>query len=239
MFVQAAGRVAVIGTPPALWVVIATGLFAVLVSASSFLYMIDRKYRILFNINVLGTIVHEAGHAIANLVTGGGVYRIEIDGPDAGLLRGWHESRLSSIISSIAGYAMPSLAGLGAAALLHRGRASAVLTLTVVIMALLLVVSRDLLTFGSIAAVGVVAFATLRWGPTWLQTGVVCTETWLLLTSEVGGLVAIVANRIQGATPLRDDAQGLADETHLPGVIWILGWFFVIGWALWNGVPLL
>ena len=216
----------------------AAGIFALLVSASTFATLLSGRRRWLPVVNLLGTIVHEAGHATVCLLTGGGVYRLEITAPDAGSVESGSRSRLSRIATSAAGYAMPTLAGLGAAALLQHGHAPAVLTLTVVVMLLLLVVARGLLTMVAVAGVGFLAFATLFWGPGWLQAGLACTEAWLLLTSELGGVAVLIAVRVRrrGGT---DDAVNLARATHIPGLIWIAGWLFLIGWGLWQAAPIL
>jgi hypothetical protein len=187
---------------------------------------------------VLGTIVHEAGHAAMSCLTGGGVYLIEIYNPSSGRAHTWSSSQLSAITTGAAGYAAPPLAGLGAAALLNRGHAPAVLALTATVMVLVLLVSRDLITLISVLAVGLLAFAALYWGTAWVQHWVAYTEAWLLLISEIPGLFAVVMNRVCGDGD-GDDADGLALETRIPGMVWIAGWFALIVWALWSGVPLL
>jgi hypothetical protein len=95
------------------------------------------------------------------------------------------------------------------------------------------------ITIGCVLGVGFAAFATLRWGPVWLQVGVAYAETWLLLTSEIAGVGDIIAARFRGRVAETDDAAHLAEKTHIPGFIWIAAWLALIGWALWKGVPLL
>lgn len=221
-----------------------TGLIALVVTVVSVAALTSRRRSVLTRLNVvtklnvLGTIMHEAGHALISILTGGGVYRFEITSPDSGVTSSWLPSRLSSIATSAAGYAMPPLAGLGAAALLHRGHVTAVLTFTVVTMALLLFIARDVLTFVIIALVGVLAFIIARWGPGWLQAWASYTEVWLLLTSEIAGVATLVVRRLRGQ-PAGDDADDLADQTRIPAFVWIAGWFILFGWVLWHGVPLL
>ena len=220
------------------WVGVVTAVVALVVTALSIAAVVTGRRSVLTKLNVLGTIVHEAGHATLGVLTGGGVYRFEITSPDSGVTHVWWPSKLSSIAISMAGYAMPPLAGLGAAALLHRGHFTAVLVLTVVTMGLLLFVARDAVTFASVALVGVLMFVVARWAPGWLQAWVGYTVAWLLLTSEIGGVAALVARRVRGR-PGTDDADHLAGETHIPGFVWITGWFALIGWVLWHAVPLL
>ena len=217
-----------------------TGVFAAMVSMATFVSMLTDTRKLLRLANVLGTIFHEGGHAFVSVLTGGGVRRIEVTNADSGATWHWTPSRLSRIFTGAAGYAMPPLAGLAAAALLHRGQAPAVLALTVAAMALVLLVTRDLLTLVLVVGVAGVAFAALRWGAGPLQNSLAYAESWLLLTSEIGGLAAIIANRVShGYHGQSDDAAALAECTPIPAFAWIAGWFALIGWALWRATPLL
>ncbi|GHG41715.1 MULTISPECIES: M50 family metallopeptidase [Amycolatopsis] len=225
---------------PGWWLVAATGLAAAAVALASLSMLVTGQRRLLTRLNVLGTFVHEGGHALVNVLTGGGVYQVAIFTPDSGMTWIWFRSRFSSIASSAAGYAMPPLAGLGAAVQLHRGHAAAVLALTVVAAALLLFLSADLLTFAVVAGIGAVAFAALAWAPAWLQTTIAYLEAWLLLTSELAGLANLVTIRLHGGgSEDSDDATSLATETHIPGFVWIAGWLALIIWALYEAFPLL
>jgi hypothetical protein len=215
-----------------------TGVFAAAVTAVTFLFLVTGSRGFLARANLLGTTVHEAGHALMACVTGGGVYQIAITSADSGMTRHWYNSWLSRVLTTAAGYAAPPLAGLGAASLLSRGHAGAVLTITVVVMALILLVTRDVLTLGVVVGLGFAAFAALYWGPLWLQTWFGYTEAWLLLTSELGGLGHIVVNRVRGG-PLSDDAVSMARQTHVPGAVWIAAWFALICWAVAKGAVLL
>ena len=221
-------------------VVVVTAVVAVLIAGLGFVPRSAWWRRALASLHVLSTIVHEVGHAAMSIVTGGGVYIIEVDSPHSGATHSWVRSRLSSVARSLAGYAAPPLAGLGIAALLSHGRAHTALTLTAVLMVLVLIVSRDVVTVGSVLVIGFVAFAAAYWGSAGVQLWVAYTEAWLLLLCEVAGLWVLVRARISGYSgELRDDAKKLAEETHIPGPVWILGWYALNGWALWIAVPLL
>ncbi|NBH09105.1 M50 family metallopeptidase [Amycolatopsis sp. SID8362] len=214
-----------------------TAVFAGAVSATSFALMTTGTRLLLNRVNVLGTLFHEGGHALVSILTGGGVFRIEITGAESGQTEHWNPSPFAGVLATAAGYAMPPLAGLGAAALLHRGLVPAVLALTAVAMLFILLFTRDVFTGAAVVAVGAVVFCALRWAPDWLKNGIAYAEAWLLLTSELGGLGALVANRFRGV--VGDDASSLAERTGIPGFVWILGWFVVIGWAVWHAVPML
>jgi hypothetical protein len=223
---------------PAPWVVAWTGVLAVMVTVSSVIIIYRPKRSLLSVLNILGTVIHEAGHALTAVVTGGGVRHFEITDPHSGGVVPEDSSWLSTVLTGAAGYAMPPLAGVGAAWLLHRGHAPAVLALTVVVLVILLLFGSDNRTRLSVLALGLVPFATLFWGTPALQNFIAYTETWLLLTSEIGGLIHLVGARMNG--PLSgNDADILARKTLVPGSVWIAGWALLIGWGLWTGAPLL
>ena len=226
-------------TPPAgWWVSVATSLFALLVSVSALLPRVSWTRRITFGLNVLSTAVHEGGHALVCCVTGGGVRVIRVDSPDSGVTRFWHHSQFSVLLTTLAGYAMPPLAGLGAAALLVRGHAPMVLALTVAAMLLFLLVTRDLLTLAVVVGIGAVAGGALYWGPVLLQQVVAYAEAWMLLFGEAPGVWVLVHLRIWG-TVGKDDAEQLRAQTHVPGVVWIVGWSALIVWCVVTAAPML
>jgi hypothetical protein len=223
---------------PQWWLPLTTGLVGLLVSAAAVLPQVTLVRRVAFAFNAVGTIAHEFGHAVGGVATGGGVHVIQVHSPHSGIAYVWYWSRFSNFVSTAAGYAMPPLAGLGAASLLSRGHAPMVLALTVAAAILILMVTRDLITLVSVVTVGLVAALALYWGAEWVQHAVAYTETWLLLFSQVTGMWFLVMRRIHGRDE-NDDADDLASITGIPGVVWIAGWTALIGWALWSAVPLL
>jgi hypothetical protein len=225
---------------PGWGVVAVTALFAFAVSLTSVVTPPSGRRSLLRNANVLGTLFHEGGHALVVLLVGGTVLRVKIDDAEGGGTLSRGSAGLASVLVSAAGYAMPPLAGLGAAALLHRGHVQAVLVLTLVAMVFLLLFARDLRTLIMIVAVGAVVYSALRYAPGWLRTGIAYAEAWLLLTSELGGVQVLVSNRRRhGFRGHEDDAALLAKQTKLPSPLWIGGWFLLNGWAIWHAAPLL
>jgi hypothetical protein len=217
-----------------------TALIAAVAVVTSFVVPASGRRSVVYRANFLGTLFHEGGHALVSILTGGGVFRIAVTGAESGGTWQWNPSPFARVLATAAGYAMPPLAGLGAAALLHRGLAPAVLTLTVVAMLFILLFTRDVLTFVVVVVVGAVVFAALRWAPGWLKNGIAYAEAWLLLTSELGGLRALVLNRFRGGFGgQEDDASSLAERTGIPSLVWIAAWLALIGWAVWHAFPLL
>ncbi|WP_086844011.1 M50 family metallopeptidase [Amycolatopsis kentuckyensis] len=223
------------------WGVVAlTALFAFAVSLTSVVTPPSGRRSLLRNANVLGTLFHEGGHALVSLLTGGDVARVAITSAGGGFTRQRHDSALGDVLATAAGYAMPPLAGLGAAVLLDRGHVQAVLVLTLAALAFLLLFARDLLTFVLIVVVGAVVYSALRYAPGWLRVAIAYTEAWLLLTSELDGVRILVVNRRQnGYKAQKDDAAALARRTKMPSPLWIGGWFLLNGWAIWHAAPLL
>lgn len=225
---------------PGWWLVLVTGLIALVIAVSAVvMHRGGRWRRAIASAHVFSTIVHEAGHALGALITGGGVWTIEVDSPHTGVTHTWYTSRFSRIICSLAGYAAPPLAGLALAGLLAQGRVPAALTFTTAAMALVLLVSRDLITMFSVTAVGALTFAALYWGGPLLQQAFAYTQTWLLLLCESAGVWALVRSRWHGVIDSHDDAAALADQTGIPDPIWILAWYALIGWCLCTAAPLL
>jgi hypothetical protein len=225
---------------PGWGVVAVAALFAFAVSLTSVVTPPSGRRSLLRNANVLGTLFHEGGHALVILLTGGDVARVAITSAGSGHVEGKHDSGLGAVLAGAAGYAMPPLAGLGAAVLLHRGHVQAVLVLTLAALAFLLLFARDLLTVVLIVLVGAVVYSALSYAPGWLRTGIAYTEAWLLLTSELDGVRILAVNRKQnGYKSQKDDAAALAKRTKMPSPLWIGGWFLLNGWAIWHAAPLL
>src|SRR5690242_1125294 len=103
-------KVAATTAAPPVWLVPTTALIAVLPSIVAFGSVHCGRW--LIGVNAFGTLVHEVGHAAAAVLTGGGVYLVNVDSPDSGVTYGWYRSWLSGVLTSAAGYAAPPLAGL-------------------------------------------------------------------------------------------------------------------------------
>lgn len=218
---------------------LATGLMALVISAAALHRQNTWSRSVVVSFHVLSTIVHEMGHAVVTVATGGVVRAVAVDSPRSGSTLRSGSSWPASIIIGAAGYAAPPLAGLGVAALIDRGQPRVALVLTIVAMGLVLLVSRDFRTWVSVVAVGFVVFAAVRWGSAGLQLWVAYTEAWLLLLCEVPAVWILLTARLRGADSSGDDAAQLFRRTLIPGPIWIAGWLVLNGWALWTAVPLL
>lgn len=216
-----------------------TGLMALVVSAAAFHRQNTWSRSVVVSFHVLSTIVHEMGHAVVTVATGGAVRAVVIESPRSGYTHSVGSSWPASIIITAAGYAAPPLAGLGVAVLIDRGQPRVALVLTVVVMGLVLLVGQGLRTRASVVVIGFVVFAALRWGSGGLQLWVAYTEAWLLLLCEIPAVWILLTARLRGSGSGKDDAAQLFRSTLIPGPVWIAGWLVLNGWALWTAAPLL
>jgi hypothetical protein len=113
----------------------------------------------------------------------------------------------------------PALAGLGAAALLAAGRATAVLWAAVLVLAGVLVQIRNWFGLWSVLACGLVVGATTWWAPPEGRTLVALLLTWFLLLAAPRTLLELRSSRRRG--PRTSDADQLARLTGVPALVWV------------------
>jgi hypothetical protein len=198
---------------PPLWLVLVTAAIALAAVIS------PRAWRVA---RIVVTIVHESGHALVALATGRRVAGVRLYRSTAGVTESAGKPTGPGIVlTSAAGYPAPALLGLGAAALLAVGHLTALLLLSLVLLAGLIVAIRNaygmlavLVTGGAIAAVGLLAAPEV-------QAGFGYTMTWFLLLGGVRPVLELQRRRRQGG-PRRTDADQLARLTRVPGAVWVL-----------------
>ena len=164
-----------------------------------------------------GTVMaHEGAHAVVGSLLFRRVGGIFLNSDATGGTRLGSGGCLGSILVGFAGYAGPSLFGLGAARLIQLGHGVAVLWLTLVLLgllAMLLVRSYGMIT---VAVAGVVTYMVLLDAPAAAQTVAAYGITWLLLLSGV--------RRVLEVGIRSGDAGELRKLTHVPMFIWFLLW---------------
>lgn len=217
--------------PPSWWMVlIMTGVGVALTLPSSRLRQA----------NLLGLIVHEAGHAAAALITGGWVDVIELASPQSGMTWTRRGAGFPAVATSWAGYAAPPLAGLGVAALLTAGKAPLVLGFGIVLALLVLVVSRDLITIGLVIAFGATMGLVLLFAAPAVQVWFACGILGLLLTHSAVRVWQLTVEWFwtkPSERPEEDnDAVALYDETGVTPYVWFLVWALVIGFCWWKSL---
>ena len=171
------------------------------------------------------TTVHEAGHAVAAVLTGRRLHRIRLHGSGGGdTLTSGHSGGAGLVLTLVAGYPAPSLVGLGCAAWLGSGLpAAGVLALGLLLVALMLPFTRNPYGLLLLLAAGALLLALLLRAPERGQSLAGYAIAWFLL---LGGVRAVGmlrrARRGRSGPTGATDADQLARLTGLPGVAWVL-----------------
>jgi len=198
---------------PPLWLVLASGAVALAAVAS------PRAWRAA---RIVVTIVHESGHALVALATGRRLAGVRLYRSTAGVTESAGKATGPGIVlTSAAGYPAAEVMGLGAAALLSVGHLTALLLLSLVLLAGLLIAIRNaygmlavLVTGGAIAAVSLLAAPVV-------QAGFGYVMTWFLLLGGVRPVIELQGERRRGGSR-RTDADQLARLTRVPGAVWVM-----------------
>jgi hypothetical protein len=198
---------------PPRWLVLGSGALALAVVLSARVWPLART---------VVTIVHEGGHAVVALATGRRLAGVRLYRSTAGETRSaGRADGVGIALTAAAGYPAPSLLGLGAAALLAIGHLTAMLLLSLVLLAALALAIRNaygllavLITAGAIAAVGL--FATAE-----VQAGFGYAMTWFLLLGGVRPVIELARERRRDRGR-RSDADKLAHLTGLRGGAWVV-----------------
>ncbi len=198
---------------PPRWLVLGSGVLALLVVVSSRVWPVART---------VVTIVHEGGHALMALATGRHLRGVRIYRSTAG--ETWSRGRADGIgvaLTAVAGYVAPPLLGLGAAALLAIGHLTAMLLLSLVLLAGLAVAIRNAYGMLAVLAVLVAVAAVCLYASAAVQAGFGYVMTWFLLLGGIRPVVELAAERRRGGGR-RSDADQLARLTPVPGGAWVM-----------------
>jgi hypothetical protein len=188
------------------------------------------------------TIAHEGAHGVAALLSGRRLTGIRLHSDTSGLtVSKGRPTGPGMAVTAFAGYVGPALLGLGAAFLLRERHALAVLWLSVLLLALLLLQIRNFYGLYVVLVAGVAVLAVSWWGSDAVQSLAAYTTAWFLLLAAPRPVLELQGARRRGGA--RDsDADLLARLTRLPGLVWV-GVFLAVTLAclgvggrwLWTG----
>jgi hypothetical protein len=169
----------------------------------------------------LNVVAHEGTHALVGWGAGRRVKSVKLTLNARGQAEGetgtlGPAKGLGRVCTSFCGYVGPSAFGLGGAKLIAMGYIQAVLWLTVVALAALVLFARNVRSFVSVVAIGGLAVLVLWRGQAGLQTVTSYGLTWFLLVS---GVRVVVAHG-----PKAGDAGTLKKLTHVPRLVWFGVW---------------
>jgi len=163
------------------------------------------------------TIAHEGGHAVAALLLGGRILQVRLNPDRSGSTAS--SAALLQLPVTFAGYVGPSAFGLVGCLLLVHGRADAVLWVSLVLLALLLLTTANWFGRFVLVVVGAALVATLLRGSPDTRVLIACAWVWLLL---IGGVLHVWDHRRGGA----DFAAMRAMTTLVPAGVW--AWITVL-----------
>ena len=226
--------------PPA-WVVGLTGLAALIIVLNTGSWRLAGK---------VITIAHEGGHALVSLLSGRKLDGIRLHSDSSGVTysRG-RPTGPGLVLTTAAGYVMPSLLGVGAAALLAERHLTAMLWLALVLLAATFLAIRNV--FGAVAVLVTAAavFAVSYDAPAAVQAGFAYLAAWFLLFGGVRPVLELARseNRARRRSVARgsrvrvrgSDADQLARMTGLPAGLWVALFALVTLAALAVGASLL
>jgi glucose-6-phosphate-specific signal transduction histidine kinase len=193
------------------------------------------------------SIAHEGGHALFASVLGGTVKSVHLAHRKNGNLTTYSgTSGLATFVTTMMGYLSPSMFGLIGALLLVHGATRAVLWLSLLFLAILLLQVAHLRGALIVVAVGAVIFLFARYGSDGAQTVFAFTWIWFLL---IGGFRHVVyylgvrrAAKESKKPDKSSDGYRLKEQTHIPAPLWV-GFFWlatlaalVLGAAILLGV---
>ena len=197
---------------PPLWLVVGSGALALAAVASARVWPITRT---------VVTIVHEGGHAIVALATGQRRVRVRLYRDTAGeTVSASGAAGVGIALTAAAGYPAPSLAGLGAAAMLAGGHVTGMLLLGLVLLAGLAVAVRNPYGMLAVLATGATLAVICLYASALIQAGFGYAMTWFLLFGGVRPVMELHRQRRRGRTQ-RSDADQLARLTRMPGGAWV------------------
>jgi Peptidase M50B-like len=206
---------------PGPWLVAAVALLAAAV------VLVPRAWAMARHV---GTIVHEAGHALVAVLTGRRLAGIRLHSDSSGVTVSVGRSRGPGMVTMLAaGYPAPALLGLGAAAVLETGHVAALLWALVLLLFGMLLLVRNWFGAWTVLASGAAVFAVTWWLPGRAQSAFGYLVTWFLLFAGVREVLGLVGAR-RGGGARGSDADQLARLTHVPAAVWV-GLFFLIAVA--------
>ncbi|MEV2244146.1 M50 family metallopeptidase [Streptomyces sp. NPDC049970] len=197
---------------PEQWLVVVTATVALVAVVPNLLWRLSR--------NAI-TIAHEGGHGLVALLTGRQLSGIRLHSDTSGLTvsRG-KPTGIGMILTAAAGYTAPPLLGLGGAWLLANGRITLLLWLATALLAVMLVMIRNLYGALTVILTGT-AFLLVSWLTSAdVQAAFAYTVVWFLLLGGVRPAFELQSKRRHGGAP-DSDADQLARLTHAPAAIWL------------------
>ncbi|WP_306370644.1 M50 family metallopeptidase [Nocardiopsis sp. CC223A] len=168
------------------------------------------------------TIAHEGGHALVALLSGRQLTAIRLHSDTSGVTvsRG-KPTGIGMILTVFAGYVSSSVIGLLGIVVLMTDHITALLWLSLVVLAAMLLMIRNLYGVLSVVGTGAVVFGISWFTPSEVQAAFAYLFIWFLLFAGVRPVFELQGQRIRQPSP-HSDADQLARLTGLPGTLWVV-----------------
>ncbi|MDT0330720.1 M50 family metallopeptidase [Nocardiopsis lambiniae] len=198
---------------PEQWIVIAAAALALAAVLFNPVWRVGR--------NVV-TIAHEGGHALVALLSGRQLTGIRLHSDTSGVTvsRG-RPSGIGMILTVFAGYVSSSIIGLLGILVLMTDHITALLWLSLVVLAAMLLMIRNIYGVISVVGTGAIVFAVSWFTPTEVQAAFAYLFIWFLLFAGVRPVFELQRQRVRQPSP-HSDADQLARLTGLPGTLWVM-----------------
>lgn len=198
---------------PEQWIIIGA---AVLALAAVLLNPVWRIAR-----NVV-TIAHEGGHALVALLSGRQLTAIRLHSDTSGVTvsRG-KPTGIGMILTVFSGYIASSVIGLLGIVVLMTDHITALLWLSLVVLAAMLLMIRNLYGVLSVVGTGAVVFGISWFTPSEVQAAFAYLFIWFLLFAGIRPVFELQRQRVRQPSP-HSDADQLARLTGLPGTLWVV-----------------
>ncbi|GAA1089198.1 M50 family metallopeptidase [Nocardiopsis metallicus] len=215
---------------PEQWIIVTTAVVALAT------VLLGPPWRVARNVV---TIVHEGGHALLALLSGRQLTGIRLHSDTSGVTvsRG-KPTGVGMILTVFAGYIAPSVVGLLGILMLMSGRITALLWLSIVFLAAMLVMIRNFYGVLSIVLTGAVVFGVSWFTPHEVQAAFAYLFIWFLLFAGVRPVLELQSQRMRNPSP-QSDADQMARLTGLPGTFWVMVFLLVNAAVTGLGVWLL
>ena len=185
------------------------------------------------------TIAHEGGHALVSVLSGRRLDGIRLHSDSSGVTysRG-RRTGPGLVLTAAAGYVMPSLLGAGSAWLLAERHLTAMLWLTLVLLAATFLAIRNL--YGALAVLVTAGgvFVVSYYATPAVQAGFAYLAAWFLLFGGLRPVVELARGR-RRRWARGSDADQLARLTGAPAGLWVTLFMLVAVGALVLGATLL
>lgn len=198
---------------PEPWLVVGAAVVALAV------VLVSGPWRVARNVV---TIAHEGGHAIVALLSGRQLTGIRLHSDTSGVTvsRG-KPTGIGMILTVFFGYVSPSLVGLVGILMLMAGKITALLWLSILVLAAMLLMIRNVYGVISVVGTGAVVFGVSWFTPAEVQAAFAYLFTWFLLFAGVRPVFELQSQRRRQPSP-QSDADQLARLTGVPGTFWVV-----------------